>query len=251
MPTLASFRELFASHRAVATQGIAELVRRVVDGEQIPAAVLFEAAQNAGMNDDDVDAMAERMRTRDALRARASLREAAEAEAARLDAAISKHVEQLQESQRRFESAVVPLREQLQAAQYRVQDAAAAAADLFNPRHMEPRLAKRLQAAKDATHTTASAVSTLEREIHEQLKRAEEGERQLAAEGTTPARVEPIWRDDATRHTVGARVEKPFLNWLRGGIRAKEAKEKLPAARLAAKAAAEQLDAVELEVRTS
>jgi len=136
MPMLASFRELFASHRAVAGVAIAELVRRTVDGEQIPAAVLFQAAQNAGLDDEDVEAMAERMRVRDELRSRAARREAAEAEAARLDAAIVKHAEQLQEAQRRFDAAVVPLREQLQAAQHRVQDAAAAAADLFNARHM-------------------------------------------------------------------------------------------------------------------
>ena len=112
-------------------------------------------------------------------------------------------------------------------------------------------MVKRLQAAKANVHTTSSAVSTLEREIHEQLKRHEEGGELLARLGTTPEKVEPVWRDEARRHLLNQETENAFLNWLRGGIRATEAQEKLPAARVAAKAAAEVLEAVELEVRTS
>lgn len=248
---MATFREMFATHREAAEETIVELVRRVVDGDTIPADVLCKAAQAAGMTADDVDAMAERMRNRDHLRRVAAGLDAAAAEISKLTDAIAKHDAVLTEAERRHHAATVPLRVLLAEAEARHAEAQRADAALLEPRHMEPSIRDRLRTAQAEYHAASTAVSALTAEQHEQTRRGETAGHELVAAGHDPAKLERMWRDESTRHLLSNNTERVFLDWLRGHRRAKEAAEKLPDARAALEAAKRTVEEIQLEARSS
>lgn len=248
---LATFREMFRTHREEAAETIGELVRRVVDGDTIPADVLFTAAQAAGMTPDDVDAMADRMRRRDELRRTAAGLEGAAAEIAKLADTIGKHDATLTEAERRHAVATAPLRELLAAAEARHAEAQRADAALLEPRNMEPAILERLRVAQAEYHAASETVSALNREHHEQRRRGDDAERELVAAGHNPHKLETMWRDESTRHLLSNNTERVFLDWLRGNRRAAEATEKLPDARAALEAAKQRVEEIQLEARSS
>ena len=248
---LASFVDLFRTHREEAADTIWELVRRVIDGETIPAAVLVKAATEAGMAAGDVDAMARRMRHRDELRRVAAGIDGADAEMAKLTEAIGKHDASLEDAQRRHAQAVEPLREQLAEAQARYAEARQADANLLSPEWMEPHLLAELREAENEYHTASEALVALEREHHEQARRASDAEHQLVSGGQDPRKLEKLWRDESTRHLIGNSDERMFLNWLRGNRRAGEAAERLPAARQALESAKQRVSEIHTEARAS
>lgn len=246
---LATFREMFRTHREEATETIAELVRRVVDGDTIPPEIIFKAAQSAGMTGEDVDAMAERMRHRDELRAVAAALPGTEAEIEKLAEAIAKHDRVLQEAQQRHAAATEPLRDQLTEAEARAHNSRQADAELLNPRWMEPAVAERLKNAEAEYAAAAANVDALTREHHEQTRRGEEAERLLVSMSENPHKLEKRWRDETVRHLIPNGVERVFLDWLRGNRRGKEAAEKLPEARKAVEAAKQLVEDIQAEAR--
>ena len=246
-----SFVEMFRGHQEEAAETIAEMVRRVVDGESIPPETLFRAATDAGMKPEDVDAMAERMRTRDRLRMAAMNADGAAAEMAKLAEAIAKHDATLEEAQRRHELAVAPLRDQLTAAQTRHAEALRADADLLQPRNMEPHIHERLVDAQSEHHAAGVALNAIRSEQNEQMARAEYAGRVMVEKGMDSSKLEKLWRNESTRHQISSAEERVFLDWLRGNRRAKEAAEKLPAALEALDAAQTRVEEIQMEARAS
>lgn len=248
---LTSFVDLFRTREEEAADTIAELVRRVVDGTNVPADELVRAAKDAGMTAEDVDAMARRMRVRDQLRQTALNGDAATAEIDKLAEAIDKHDRALAEAHRRHQIAVEPLNDQMAAARARLADATAAENGLLSPENMEPHILERLNAARAELHNTSVAVNALRTEEREQTRRHEEAAAEMAERKIDPAQVGELWRNEATRHKVSSRDERVFLDWMRGRRRATEAAEKLPAALEAFHAAEEKVADIEAEARAS
>jgi hypothetical protein len=246
-----SFVEMFRGRQEEAAETIAELVRRVVDGESVPPDELFRAATDAGMKPEDVDAMAERMRNRDRLRMVAMNADGAAAEMAKLAEAIAKHDATLAEAQRRHEIAVAPIRDQLTVAQTRHTEALKADADLLHPRNMEPHIHERLVEAQTEHHAASAAVNALRSEEHEQKTRAEYAERVMVDKGMDSSKLDQLWRNESTRHQISNAEERVFLDWLRGNRRANEAAEKLPAALEALEAAQTRVEEIQAEARAS
>jgi len=227
---LKSFREVFAHHRHGAEQSIVQLVRRVVDGENIPAEILVEAAGKAGMTGDDVDAMADRMRSRDRLRQVVSQGEGAEAEITVLRREIEKHDARLEEATRKHGVDVEPLLQQLEAAGSRAASARQASTDLVSAAMAEPSHWKELEQLRATLYTASEAVDALEKQLREQQARHDDAAEWFRSNGVDPKRIEPIWRNEQTRHTITNAEERTFLDWLRGKMRADEARTKLPEA---------------------
>ena len=242
---------MFRSHEEEAADTIAELVRRVVDGENVPPETLFRTAKDAGMDGKDVDAMMARMRTRDRLRQTALNAESAEHEMAKLSEAIAKHDAALAEAKRRYEIAVAPLHDQMAVARGRHMDAVQADSLLLSPENMEPTIYERLQAARAEHHKASVAASQLQTEESTQRRRAEEAATLMAERKMDVAKTEELWRDVNTRHKVSSADERVFLDWLRGTRRAQEVGEKLPAALEALEAAKATVEEIEAEARAS
>ena len=250
-PMFTSFVEMFRGRQEEAAETIAELVRRVVDGERVSPDELFRAATDAGMKPEDVDAMADRMRNRDRLRMVAMNADGAAAEMAKLAEAIGKHDATLAEAQRRHEIAVAPIRDQLTAAQNRHTEAMNAESDLLHPRNMEPAIHERLVDAQAEHHAAAAAVDAIRLEEHEQTKRAEHAGRVMVDKKLDASKLEELWRNESTRHKISSADERVFLDWLRGNRRAKEAAEKLPAALVVLEAAQSRVSEILMEARAS
>jgi hypothetical protein len=248
---LTSFVDLFRSHKEEAADTIAELVRRVVDGENVPPEALFRTAKDAGMDGKDVDAMVDRMRKRDRLRQTALNAEAAEHEMAKLSEAIAKHEAAFTEAKRRYELAVAPLHDQLAAARGRHMDAVQADSALLSPENMEPHIHERMQAAMAEHHQASLAASQLQVEQSTQRRRAEEAAAVMAERKMDVAKTEALWRDVDARSSLSNADERVFLEWHRGTRRAQEAGEKLPAALEALEAAKAAVEDIEAEARAS
>jgi hypothetical protein len=248
---LRSFREVFAHHRQDAEQTIAQLVRRVVNGDKLPADIVVEAAAKAGMTADDVDAMADRMRVRDSLRRVVSEGEGADAEIAVLRREIEKHDAKLEEAVRKHSADVEPLHQQLDAAGARAAAARQASIDLVTARTAEPAHWRELEQLRTALRIASEAVGDLEKEVREQQSRHDDAAEWFRSTGVDPKRIEPIWRNEQTRHTIGNAEERHFLDWLRGKLRVSEARQKLPSAIAARDAAKAEVDDLVTRIRAS
>ena len=140
------FTQLFARRKAETALDLRSLLKRRIEGEDVPDDHIIQAAADVGLDGPAVDKMAQRIALRRAHRAMAAERPGIEKELEN----VSRQIKALEDEWTEFRSSYItkltPLAEKKQEIEARLGNANAAADAILDLSSLEPELAERLRA---------------------------------------------------------------------------------------------------------
>jgi hypothetical protein len=230
-----SIIELLRTRRQKRSGDATELARRVAAGEAIDPELILDATDAAGMTDEDFLALVELIARRTGLKATAATGPAAAAELQAVEAALTKHRQELDAAEQRYYRAVEPLEIQRSEAISRAATATAAAQALM--REIPAELRQRIEETRQDVLSTSSALRQREATIEKNTRRVDDALAIFKRESVNVERMIAQYRDEEHRHQLSNRDTDLVRDVIRGRIAVEEATGQLPELTRAAAAA--------------
>ena len=243
MKTLAgSFARLFSKHIEENKNDLCSLLRRKVDGQDVPLEEIVRAAREAGVDGDGVDAIVVKMERRRAAKIAAALLPGIEREAAAIEAAIRKEEVSFEEARLRHGAAVRPLNERQSEIEARKATATAAKAEVLGENLLDPVHHERLVKARAAVGALRGKPDKLKGELTSRRAHISQMNSEMKAAGIRPS----DWRDKTQSDFKAKHPEATCT--INSPLRLLAAEEELPAMEKEYGDVSEQLNAARAEL---
>ena len=242
MTLAGSFARLFTKHIEENKNDLCSLLRRKVDGQDVPLEEIVRAAREAGIDGAGVDAIVVKMERRRAAKIAAALLPGVEREAAAIEAAIRKEEASFEDARQRHGAAVRPLHERQAAIEARKATATAAQAQVLGEDLLDPVHHARLQAARVAVGGLRGKADKLKGELTARRDHISQMNREMKAAGIRPS----DWRDKTQSDFKAKHPEATCT--INSPLRLLAAEEELPAMEKEYGDVSEQLNAARAEL---